>query len=160
MWLVIVASLVLFSVNAQELADELRLPTSSVCDDPTLKWRSGKKTHYTSYPKPDSEECVKYNGCKWAGYFAYCNGKQKKRWVKGTNIAAVFPIRWRKKKKKKKTLLSRFVLFSVFLVGVWRIIKFVWERARNLLWSMWLTHVLTVIAAVVAHETKEIRMLW
>lgn len=46
-------------------------------------------TWYTSYPDPNSEECVQYNGCTWAGQFAALNGKQPESWVKANNIAAV-----------------------------------------------------------------------
>lgn len=62
------------------------------CSAAGLVWQTGKKTNYTSYPDPGGEECIKYNGCMWAGYFAGCNGQQSEEWVEATNIAAVFPF--------------------------------------------------------------------
>ncbi|WP_141732845.1 chitinase [Oligoflexus tunisiensis] len=56
---------------------------------PSLIWRQANMTHFTSYPDPGSEECIKYNGCKWAGMFAALPGKQPESWVKANNIAAV-----------------------------------------------------------------------
>src|SRR5882724_8854476 len=46
-------------------------------------------THYTSYPAPNSQECIKDNGCKWAGQLAFANGKQPESWIKAHNIIAV-----------------------------------------------------------------------
>ena len=54
-----------------------------------LKWQKANLTQYESYPDPGSEECIKFNGCKWAGYFAFVEGKQPQSWVKANNIAAV-----------------------------------------------------------------------
>jgi hypothetical protein len=61
------------------------------CDNPALQWKSANKTHYESYPDPGSEECIEYNGCAWAGQFAYCNGTFPEDWVEAHNIASVFP---------------------------------------------------------------------
>lgn len=63
----------------------------SACDDSSLQWKTARKTTYTSYPDPQSVECVEYNGCMWAGLFAGCNGKQSEEWVEANDIAAVFP---------------------------------------------------------------------
>lgn len=63
----------------------------AACDDAGLVWRSGKKTNYTSYPDPGSEECVVYNGCMWAGWFANCDEQQSEAWVEAHDIAAMFP---------------------------------------------------------------------
>jgi len=63
----------------------------AACDDAGLVWRSGKKTNYTSYPDPGSEECVVYNGCMWAGWFANCDDQQSEAWVEAHDIAAMFP---------------------------------------------------------------------
>jgi hypothetical protein len=52
-------------------------------------WRRANLTNFTSYPDPNSDECVNYNGCLWAGYFAFVNGKQTEQWVRDHNIAAV-----------------------------------------------------------------------
>ncbi|MAM88548.1 MAG: hypothetical protein CME36_14685 [unclassified Hahellaceae] len=57
--------------------------------DPGLVWKRANLTNYTSYPDPGSDECVNYNGCMWAGYFAFLNGKQSPDWVSANNIAAV-----------------------------------------------------------------------
>ena len=65
--------------------------SSSPCADATLKWKTARKTSYTSYPDPGSEECVKYNGCMWAGQFAACDGKKTEDWVAAHNIVAAFP---------------------------------------------------------------------
>ena len=46
-------------------------------------------TNFTSYPDPGSDECIKFNGCTWAGQFAGIDGKQTEEWVKAHNIAAV-----------------------------------------------------------------------
>ncbi len=56
---------------------------------PNLVWRQANLTYFTSYPEPGSEECVKYNGCTWAGKFAFLAGKQPESWVMANNIAAV-----------------------------------------------------------------------
>jgi len=61
------------------------------CDTPGLVWKSGRKTNYESYPAPDSEECVAYNGCAWAGQFAACDGKKSPAWVASHDIASFFP---------------------------------------------------------------------
>ncbi len=61
------------------------------CDDPGLEWHSANKTNYESYPDPGSEECIEYNGCEWAGQFAYCDGTMDEDWVAAKNIASVFP---------------------------------------------------------------------
>src|SRR5690242_2183412 len=43
--------------------------TGAGCETPGLTWKSARKTWYTSYPDPNSEECIKFNGCMWAGLF-------------------------------------------------------------------------------------------
>ncbi|MEQ8470235.1 MAG: hypothetical protein RIC35_03580 [Marinoscillum sp.] len=53
------------------------------------EWQSANLTNYTSYPDPGSTECIKYNGCEWAGYFAFVDGKQTEEWVKSHNIIAI-----------------------------------------------------------------------
>ncbi len=55
-----------------------------------LVWGQASLTNYESYPDPGSDECVNYNGCTWAGYFAALDGKQTEDWVKNHNIVAVF----------------------------------------------------------------------
>ena len=39
-------------------------------------YRRANLTNFTSYPDPNSEECIRYNGCMWAGQFAFVSGKQ------------------------------------------------------------------------------------
>ena len=46
-------------------------------------------TNFESYPDKNSEECKKFNGCKWAGRFAFVEGKMPESWVKSHNIIAV-----------------------------------------------------------------------
>jgi hypothetical protein len=53
------------------------------------EWQQANLTHFTSYPDPGSEECIEYNGCMWAGYFAALPDQQTDEWVMEHNIAAV-----------------------------------------------------------------------
>jgi hypothetical protein len=71
--------------------DDAGESTDIRCSEPSLVWKTANKTHYTSYPDPDSEECIEYNGCTWAGLFAACGGKQSEEWVETHDIAAAFP---------------------------------------------------------------------
>jgi len=64
---------------------------SAPCEDAALVWRTANKTNFTSYPDPGSEECVKYNGCMWAGQFAACDDKRSETWVAAHDIVAAFP---------------------------------------------------------------------
>lgn len=64
---------------------------SSPCEDATLAWKTANKTNFTSYPDPGSEECLKYNGCMWAGQFAACDDKKSETWVAEHDIVAAFP---------------------------------------------------------------------
>jgi len=57
----------------------------------SLTWRSAEKTSYTSYPDPDSAECVEYNGCEYEGMFAACEETETEEWVASHNIVAAFP---------------------------------------------------------------------
>ena len=52
-------------------------------------WHQANLTWYTSWPEPDSEECIEYNGCTWAGYFAGVEGQMTEEWVSQHNIIAV-----------------------------------------------------------------------
>jgi hypothetical protein len=65
--------------------------TDARCGSPDLVWRTANKTNYTSWPDPGSEECIVYNGCQWAGWFAGCNDQKPEEWVASKNIAAAFP---------------------------------------------------------------------
>jgi hypothetical protein len=53
------------------------------------EWKTANLTNYESYPDPNSEECIEYNGCLWAGMFAGVDGKQTEQWVMEHNIIAV-----------------------------------------------------------------------
>lgn len=60
------------------------------------EWKNASLTNYESYPDPGSEECVKYNGCKWSGQFYGVQGKKSEKWVSRNNIAAVHQKHWRR----------------------------------------------------------------
>ena len=57
-------------------------------------WHQAHLTWYTSWPEPDSEECIEYNGCTWAGYFAGVEGQMTEEWVSQHNIIAVHEKDW------------------------------------------------------------------
>jgi hypothetical protein len=49
-----------------------------------LGWLPASGTLYSSWPKPGSQECVIYEGCKWAGMFSSIEaGENKKKCAKG-----------------------------------------------------------------------------
>lgn len=58
-------------------------------DATALVWRKANLTNYESFPLPGSPECVEFNGCEWAGQFAFLNGKQTLSWVKANNIISI-----------------------------------------------------------------------
>lgn len=78
----------LASGGTGELAVEPAFDSS--IDSSTLTFQWANATNYTSYPDPGSEECIVYNGCMWAGYFATVEGQQTEQWVKTHNIVAFF----------------------------------------------------------------------
>lgn len=63
-------------------------------------WHQANLTWYTSWPEPDSEECIEYNGCTWAGYFAGVEGQMTEEWVSQHNIIAVHEKDWKQYKLK------------------------------------------------------------
>jgi hypothetical protein len=63
-------------------------------DDCGTTWYTASLTNYTSYPDPNSEECLLYNGCTWAGQFYGLNEVQSEAWVANTNIVAVHMKDW------------------------------------------------------------------
>jgi hypothetical protein len=67
------------------------MDAGQACTDPSLVWKTANKTNYTSYPDPNSPECIQYNGCTWAGQFAACSAVKTEEWVSAHNIVAVFP---------------------------------------------------------------------
>lgn len=76
----------------------LSLAAPMALADVTCKgdWQRAALTNYESYPDPGSVECVKYNGCKWAGQFYGVRGKKSEKWVASKNIAAVHQKDWRR----------------------------------------------------------------
>lgn len=63
-------------------------------------WNKAYLTWYISWPDPGSEECVVYNGCEWAGYFAGINGQQTEQWVSEHNIISIHEKDWGKYRGK------------------------------------------------------------
>ena len=63
-------------------------------------WNKAYLTWYISWPDPGSEECVVYNGCEWAGYFAGISGQQTEQWVSEHNIISIHEKDWGKYKRK------------------------------------------------------------
>ena len=63
-------------------------------------WHQANLTWYISWPEPDSEECIEYNGCTWAGYFAGVEGQMTEEWVSQHNIIAVHEKDWKQYKLK------------------------------------------------------------
>lgn len=61
------------------------------CAAAGLTWKTGAKTNFESYADPGSEECIEYNGCTWAGQFAFCEDTKPEDWVEDHNLVAVFP---------------------------------------------------------------------
>jgi len=57
-----------------------------------LVWKTANKTNFESYPAPNSEECIKYNGCAYLGQFSACGDKKEPlTWVMTHNIVSFFP---------------------------------------------------------------------
>ena len=63
-------------------------------------WNKANLTWYISWPDPGSEECVVYNGCEWAGYFAGLPDQQSEEWVSEHNIISIHEKDWGKYKLK------------------------------------------------------------
>lgn len=63
-------------------------------------WNKAYLTWYISWPDPGSEECVKYNGCEWSGYFAGLEDQQTEQWVSEHNIISIHEKDWDKYKLK------------------------------------------------------------
>ncbi|HVR60583.1 MAG TPA: hypothetical protein VMU50_01725 [Polyangia bacterium] len=62
------------------------------CNAAGLKWRSGSKTSFESYPT-NPQECVDFNGCAYEGLFAACgDNKKSMAWVMSHNIVAAYPL--------------------------------------------------------------------
>ena len=63
-------------------------------------WNKAYLTWYISWPDSGSEECVVYNGCEWAGYFAGLENQQTEQWVSEHNIISIHEKDWDKYKLK------------------------------------------------------------
>ncbi|MBR2198098.1 MAG: hypothetical protein IJ909_06725 [Fibrobacter sp.] len=63
-------------------------------------WNKAYLTWYISWPDPGSEECIVYNGCEWAGYFAGIDGQQTEQWVSEHNIISIHEKDWSKYRGK------------------------------------------------------------
>lgn len=71
-----------------------------------VAWSRADLTNYTSFPDPLSEECIEYNGCTWAGWFAALDDQQTEGWVKAHNIIAIHSKHFAKYKLKTFRLRS------------------------------------------------------
>jgi len=69
--------------------DEAAAPVADESAALTGGWKYANLTNFESYPDPGSDECQNYNGCTWAGQFAFVDGKKSKNWVRAHNIVAV-----------------------------------------------------------------------
>jgi hypothetical protein len=83
----------------QSSSSEIGTESSSSAVADTV-WHQANLTWYTSWPEPGSEECIEYNGCTWAGYFAGVEGQMTEEWVSQHNIIAVHEKDWKKYKLK------------------------------------------------------------
>ncbi len=93
------------SIAASSSSENVGLSSSSVLSSASetvadTVWHQANLTWYTSWPEPGSEECIEYNGCTWAGYFAGVEGQMTEEWVKEHNIIAVHEKDWKKYKLK------------------------------------------------------------
>ena len=90
------------SSSSMEMAVSSSMSTLSSASETVADtvWHQANLTWYTSWPEPGSEECVEYNGCTWAGYFAGIDGQMTEEWVKEHNIIAVHEKDWNKYKLK------------------------------------------------------------
>lgn len=52
-------------------------------------WYKARLTWYQSYPEENSEECVAFSGCDYAGHFAFFDYQKSEKWVRENNIVAV-----------------------------------------------------------------------
>ena len=85
------------SPSSSSVENVVESSSSTVAD---TVWHQANLTWYTSWPEPDSEECIEYNGCTWAGYFAGVEGQMTEEWVSQHNIIAVHEKDWNQYKLK------------------------------------------------------------
>lgn len=88
------------SEDIAESSSSASAPSSSSETVADTVWHQANLTWYTSWPEPDSEECIEYNGCTWAGYFAGVEGQMTEEWVSQHNIIAVHEKDWNQYKLK------------------------------------------------------------
>jgi hypothetical protein len=88
--------------SAAESALESSSTVESAAVEPVADtvWNKANLTWYISWPDPGSEECVVYNGCEWAGYFAGLPDQQTEEWVSEHNIISIHEKDWGKYKLK------------------------------------------------------------
>ena len=89
------------AIAPESSAVESALESSSAVEPVAdMVWNKANLTWYISWPDPGSEECVVYNGCEWAGYFAGLPDQQTEEWVSEHNIISIHEKDWGKYKLK------------------------------------------------------------
>ena len=90
------------AIAPESSAAESALESSSAAVEPVADtvWNKANLTWYISWPDPGSEECVVYNGCEWAGYFAGLPDQQTEEWVSEHNIISIHEKDWGEYKLK------------------------------------------------------------
>lgn len=90
------------SSSSEAVIPESSSAIESTAAEPTVDtvWNKANLTWYISWPDPGSEECVVYNGCEWAGYFAGLPDQQTEEWVSEHNIISIHEKDWGKYKLK------------------------------------------------------------
>jgi hypothetical protein len=56
-----------------------------------LQWKTANETNFTSYPDPNSPECIQFSGCQYEGQFAACPVTEPQDWVMSHNIVSIYP---------------------------------------------------------------------
>ena len=94
------------AIVPESSAAESALESSSAVESAAVEsvadtvWNKANLTWYISWPDPGSEECVVYNGCEWAGYFAGLPDQQTEEWVSEHNIISIHEKDWGKYRGK------------------------------------------------------------
>ena len=89
------------SESVMQSSSSVVIPDSQVTETVAdTVWHQANLTWYTSWPEPGSEECIEYNGCTWAGYFAGIEDQMTEEWVSQHNIIAVHEKDWNQYKLK------------------------------------------------------------
>ncbi len=84
----------LFYQDSYTLIDTVEFDVGTPSHDCGTPWYKASLTNYTSYPKPDSEECTQFNGCQWSGWFYGLDDKKPESWVKTHQIVSVHMKDW------------------------------------------------------------------